>query len=160
MIGGFPGDPVVGNLPCNGGDTGSIPGLEDPTCWGATKPLCDNCWSLCHLEPRLPSKWSHCSEKLGHHNKEARSTQPEKALPIAVMTEHNPKKTEVYLVLATLDLWVKYLLCYNPLHLCSIYQQYLKIKDMKIWQQALTQKMKLLISPILKILTPLKLLHS
>ena len=32
MIGGFPGDPVVGNLPCNGGDTGSIPGLEDPTC--------------------------------------------------------------------------------------------------------------------------------
>ena len=33
----------------------------------------------------------------------------------------------------------------------SIYQLYLKIKDMKIWQQALTQKMKLLVSPILKI---------
>ena len=31
---------------------------------------------------------------------------------------------------------------------------------MKIWQQALTQKMKPLISPILKILTPRKLLHS
>ena len=42
----------------------------------------------------------------------------------------------------------------------SIYQLYLKIKDMKIWQQALTPKMKLLISPILKILTPRKLLHS
>ena len=42
----------------------------------------------------------------------------------------------------------------------SIYQLYLKIKDMKIWQQALTQKMKLLISPILKILTLRKPLHS
>ena len=42
----------------------------------------------------------------------------------------------------------------------SIYQLYLKIKDMKIWQQALTQQMKRLISPILKILTPRKLLHS
>ena len=42
----------------------------------------------------------------------------------------------------------------------SIYQLYLKIKDMKIWQQALTQQMKLLISPILKILTPRKLKTS
>ena len=42
----------------------------------------------------------------------------------------------------------------------SIYQLYLKIKDVKIWQQALTQQMKLLISPILKILTPRKPLHS
>ena len=31
---------------------------------------------------------------------------------------------------------------------------------MKIWQLALTEKMKILISPILKILTPQKLLHS
>ena len=31
---------------------------------------------------------------------------------------------------------------------------------MKIWQQALTQQMKPLISPILKILTPRKPLHS
>ena len=45
--------------------------------------------------------------------------------------------------------------------LVFLYTNYiLKIKDMKIWQQALTQKMKLLIGPILKILTPQKLLHS
>ena len=29
------------------------------------------------------------------------------------------KKQVVALALATLDLWVKYFLCYNPLHLCS-----------------------------------------
>ena len=42
----------------------------------------------------------------------------------------------------------------------SIYQLYLKIKDMKIWQQVLAQQMKLLISPIVMILTPRKPLHS
>ena len=33
----FPGDPVVKNLPCNAGDTGSIPGqgTKIPTCHGA-----------------------------------------------------------------------------------------------------------------------------
>ena len=68
MMGGFPGDPVVGNLPCNGGDTGSIPDSEDPTFWGATKPLCDNFWSLCNLEPMLPNEGSHYSEKPVHCN--------------------------------------------------------------------------------------------
>ena len=36
----------------------------------------------------------------------------------------------------------------------SIYQLYLQIKDMKIWQQVLAQQMKPLISPILMSLTP------
>ena len=36
----FPGGTVVKNLPANAGDTGSIP--EDPTCCGATKPVCHN----------------------------------------------------------------------------------------------------------------------
>ena len=36
----FPGGTVVENLPANAGDTGLIPGLEDPTCHGATKPMC------------------------------------------------------------------------------------------------------------------------
>ena len=42
----------------------------------------------------------------------------------------------------------------------SIYQLYLKIEDLKIWQQVLAQQMKPLISPILMILTPRKPLHS
>jgi len=37
---GFPGGSVVKNLPVNAGDMGSI--WEDPTCRGATKPLCHN----------------------------------------------------------------------------------------------------------------------
>ena len=34
----FPGGPVVENLPVNAGITGWIPGMEDPTCLGVTKP--------------------------------------------------------------------------------------------------------------------------
>ena len=43
---GFPGVPVVRNPLYNAGDTGSIPGLEDPTCHAATKPMCHICLSL------------------------------------------------------------------------------------------------------------------
>ena len=39
---GFPGGAVVKNPPANAGDTGSIPGWEDPTCRGATKPVRHN----------------------------------------------------------------------------------------------------------------------
>ena len=39
---GFPGGTVVENLPANAGDMGSGPGPEDPTCRGATKPVCHN----------------------------------------------------------------------------------------------------------------------
>ena len=36
---GFPGGPVDKNPPADAGDMGSIPGLEDSTCLGATKPV-------------------------------------------------------------------------------------------------------------------------
>ena len=39
---GFPGGAVVESLPANAGDTGSSPGLEDPTCRGATGPVSHN----------------------------------------------------------------------------------------------------------------------
>ena len=39
---GFPGGPVIKNLPRNAGDTGSIPGQEDSTCRGAPKPMLHN----------------------------------------------------------------------------------------------------------------------
>ena len=38
----FPGGAVVKNLPASSGDTGSIPGPEDPTCCGATEPVSHN----------------------------------------------------------------------------------------------------------------------
>ena len=38
----FPGGSAVKNLPVDAGDTGSSPGPEDPTCRGATKPMCHN----------------------------------------------------------------------------------------------------------------------
>jgi len=37
-IWGFPGGPVVKNLPCNARDIGSVPGQENATCLGATEP--------------------------------------------------------------------------------------------------------------------------
>ena len=39
---GFPGGAVVENLPANAGDTGSSPGLGDPTCRRATRPVSHN----------------------------------------------------------------------------------------------------------------------
>ena len=36
---GFPGGSVVKKPLANAGEVGSIPGLEDPTCHGATKPM-------------------------------------------------------------------------------------------------------------------------
>ena len=65
------------------------PVREDPTCRGATKPMCHNYW-VCtlepashnywacvpqllkptHLEPAVLNKWSHCNEKPAHCNKE------------------------------------------------------------------------------------------
>ena len=33
---------MVENLPANAGDTGSSPGLEDPTCRGAARPVSHN----------------------------------------------------------------------------------------------------------------------
>ena len=39
---GFPRGSVVKNLPDNAGNSDLIPGLEDPTCSGVTKPMCHN----------------------------------------------------------------------------------------------------------------------
>ena len=41
----FPGGPVIESPPAKAEDTGSICGLEDPTCHGATKPICHNHWA-------------------------------------------------------------------------------------------------------------------
>ena len=79
---GFPGGLVIKNLPATAGDTGSIPGLEDPTCRGAAKPQHHKYWAsawspgattaetVClnyrtprALEPVSCSKRSHCSEE-------------------------------------------------------------------------------------------------
>ena len=62
---------------------------KDPTCHGATKPVCHNYWVCAlepashnywacvpqllkpvHLEPMLCDKRSHCNEKPVHHNEE------------------------------------------------------------------------------------------
>ena len=47
---GFSGGAVVKNLPANAGDTGLIPGPEDPTCCEATKSVQHSYWD-CVLEP-------------------------------------------------------------------------------------------------------------
>ena len=57
MTEGFPGGAVVKNPPTNAGDTGSIPGLEDPTCRGATKSVRHNYWA-CAVEPASHNYWS------------------------------------------------------------------------------------------------------
>ena len=63
--------------PANAGDMGSVPGPEDPTCQGETKPMGHNyalepgncnCGSPHTLEPMLCNKRSHCSEKPMHRN--------------------------------------------------------------------------------------------
>ena len=36
----FPGGTVDKNPPVSGGDMGSVPGFEDFTCCGTTKPIC------------------------------------------------------------------------------------------------------------------------
>ena len=40
---------------------------EDPTGFGAAKPMCHNCWA-CALEPMLNNKRRHCNEKPVHCN--------------------------------------------------------------------------------------------
>ena len=73
---GSPCGPVVKNLPTNAGDTGSIPGREDFTCFGSTKPVCYNYWAHTLQLPKpgcprpvLCNKRSQCSEKPMHCNK-------------------------------------------------------------------------------------------
>ena len=51
-ISGFPGGSVVKNPPASAGDTGSIPGSEDPIHLGVTNPVHNHC--ACALELRSP----------------------------------------------------------------------------------------------------------
>ena len=59
---------------------------EDPTCYGATKPMDHNYWSL-HTQERVRHERSHCSEKPKDHNKE----QP---LHVATKTQPSHKKNK------------------------------------------------------------------
>ena len=54
---------MVKNPPVNAGDTGSIPGLEDPTCLGAAKPVRHNYWA-CALEPASHNYWARMPQLL------------------------------------------------------------------------------------------------
>ena len=47
---------------------------EDPTCLGATKPVCHNCWA-CALEPRSHSYWAHLQQLLKPAHPRARAPQ-------------------------------------------------------------------------------------
>ena len=85
----LPGGTVDKNPPANAGDMGSTLVWKDPTCRGATKPVCHN-YRACALEPvshnygaRVPqllkptrlspgsaTKRSHCNQKPVHRNEE------------------------------------------------------------------------------------------
>ena len=60
----FPSDPLVKNLPMQGARVWLLV-WEDPTCWGAAKPVCHN-WD-CTLDC-APNKKRHHSEKPRYHN--------------------------------------------------------------------------------------------
>ena len=85
----FPGGTVVKNPPAKAGTWVWALVREDPTCCGATKPMCHNYWACtlqpmshnywahvpqllkpAHLEPVLCNKRSHRNEKPVHHNEE------------------------------------------------------------------------------------------
>ena len=78
----FPDSPVVKNLPWMQGTWVQSLAWEDPTCLGATKPVCHNSrartlqlWKPTDLEPVL-----HSNEKPKNHNEECpHSLQLEKA---------------------------------------------------------------------------------
>ena len=61
---GFPGGPLVKNLPANSGNMVQSLFQENPTCHGATEPTDHNYWSPHALEPVLCNKRSQHSEKL------------------------------------------------------------------------------------------------
>lgn len=65
---GFLDGSVVKNLPANVGNRASIPGQEDPTIRGATKPVRNNKRWACALEPRIHNKGNASIEKAVHKN--------------------------------------------------------------------------------------------
>ena len=97
MYWGFPGGPVVKNLPCFHPWSGKIPhdsGQPSP-CATATEPehvgprSC-NQWSLCTLEPVL-HKRSHRSEKPAHLNWVAPAYRTRESPLEATKTQHSQK---------------------------------------------------------------------
>ena len=74
---GFPGGAVVKNPPANARTRVQALDWEDPTCRGASKPVCHNYWACVppllkptRLEPVLCNKRSHRNEKPVHRNEE------------------------------------------------------------------------------------------
>ena len=63
LLQGFPGGPVVRNLPASAEDMGSIVLQEDSTCYGATKPMPHSYWA-CALEPTNGNYWVHMPQLL------------------------------------------------------------------------------------------------
>ena len=59
---------MVKKPPANAGDMGLIPGLGDPTCCRAAKPLCATTIEPKCLEPVLCNKRRHCNEKPSNHS--------------------------------------------------------------------------------------------
>ena len=85
----FPGGTVVKNLPANAGARVQALVQEDPTCRGATKPMCYNYW-VCALEPVSHNYWAQapqllkpmclepllCNKRSHHHEKSAMKSSP------------------------------------------------------------------------------------
>ena len=55
---GFPAGSAVKNPPANAGETGSVPDLEELTCWGATEPMHHN-YCTCVLQAGSHNCWAH-----------------------------------------------------------------------------------------------------
>ena len=97
---GFPGGSVVKNcLPMQGTRVRALV-QEDPTCRGATKPMCHNYWA-CTLEPESHNYRPHVPQLLGparlepvlynkrnHHNE--KSMQHNEEQPLLATTRGNP----------------------------------------------------------------------
>ena len=71
---GFPGGPMVKNLPCNTRDTGSILVQEDPTSLGTAKPVNYNYWAWA-LGPMIGKYWAHQATTTVLHNKRSTATR-------------------------------------------------------------------------------------
>ena len=100
MYRGFPGGPVVKNLPANAGDTdswsGKIPQAvrQLSLCTTTAEPVFQSCsyWSLHALEPLLHNKTSHRSETPRTHNESSLHwPQPEKSSHAATKTQCGQK---------------------------------------------------------------------
>ena len=101
--GGFTGGPVVGTLPCNAGEAGSIPPVwEDPEGFGATKLVHHNYWAqelqplqpVC-LESMLRNGGGHRNEKPAYRSEE-RPPFTTRESPCAATKTHHRQKTNIF----------------------------------------------------------------